>query len=786
MRKFAVGLAMVGVLGVVVAAIGLAWVRSGEQSRTGAETLPGLSHPVEVLWTDRAVPHVWAGSLEDAVYAQGFLHARDRLWQMELVRRAIQGRLSEVMGNAALGTDRFMRGLGLWDAARAGMDSLNAGDLAVLQAYADGVNAAIQQWDGPLPPEFLVLGFEPEPWEPVHTMAVAKMMSYTLAAYGESAAVARALRRLPEERVRWLFPAFPDWDATILPPEPAETPPMAAALMDRFSFAAASNSWVVAGSRTASGKPIVANDMHLELQTPSLWYLVGLHAPASDTLPALDVMGVSIPGAPMVIVGRNRAIAWGFTNAYVDDVDLFIERLDPDDPGRYLTPDGSRPFEVAAESIAVKGRDEPVVMEVRRTRHGPVMPMADTAGSGGTVLAIRWTAYDPTTVMRGILGFDLASTWDEFLAAADLMDDPHQNLVYGDTAGHIGYVMGGTVPIRGDRRPATVIPRPGWTGEWDWTGELPFDEHPRAFDPPAGFVATANNRQTAEPISELINASWIQPFRAMRITQMITGADALLDPDAILGMQMDVYDLYAERFIDRAIEAAAAADLPDVARRLGEWDLRANPDSRAAAYFYAWNEIVRRRLARDLYQGPAAYFTRESATVVLERRAVPWADEPEARYRAIARDAMREAVDVVGDPAPPWSESNRALEAHALGGVAIIDRIFGLNLGPFPHYGSPFTVNVAHWAFRTPDDDFPFLTTSGPSMRMVAPLGNTEASGGFVIPTGQSGLPYSRHYDDQLEMWRAGDLLTLSLDRGAVEASAVRRMTLEPGTNDRQ
>jgi penicillin amidase len=251
-------------------------------------------------------------------------------------------------------------------------------------------------------------------------------------------------------------------------------------------------------------------------------------------------------------------------------------------------------------------------------------------------------------------------------------------------------------------------------------------------------------------------------------------------------MQMDVYDLYAERFVDRAIEAAEAANLPDVAERLRGWDLRARADSRAAAYFYAWNEIVRRQLARDLYQGPSAYFTRESATVVLERRAVPWADEPEARYRTIAGDAIREAVDVVGDPPPPWSEANRAIQSHALGDVAILDRIFGFNIGPFPHYGSPFTVNVAHWAFRTPDDDFPFLTTSGPSMRMVAPLGNTEASGGFVIPTGQSGLPYSRHYRDQLEMWRDGSLLTLSLDRGAVEASAVRRMTLEPGTDDRQ
>jgi penicillin amidase len=591
-------------------------------------------------------------------------------------------------------------------------------------------------------------------------------------------AVARALRRLPEERVRWLFPEFPDWDATILPPEPADAPPLAATLLDRYSFAAASNSWVVSGERTASGHPILANDMHLELQAPSLWYLMGLHAPATDSLPALDAMGVTLAGAPMVIVGRNRALAWGFTNAYVDDVDLFIERVDPADPGRYLTPDGSRPFEVVAETIAVKGREAPEVMEVRRTRHGPVVPMTDTAGAGNTVLALRWTAHEPTTVMRAMIGLNLAGDWHTFQAAVDRMDDPHQNLVYADTAGHIGYVMGGTVPIRGDRRPATVIPRPGWTGEWDWTGELPFDEHPRAFDPPAGFVATANNRQTAEPVADLISASWLQPFRAMRITEMITEAEAPLDPAAVLAMQLDVYDLYAERFVDRAIEAADAAGLDDVAARLRGWDLRADRETEAAALFYAWNETLRRELARDLYRGGAAYFTRESATVVLERRAVPWATEPEARYRALSERAIREAAGVAGDRR--WAESNRAVHRHALGDVPVLDGLFGLNLGPLPHEGSPFTVNVAHWAFRTPDDDFPFLTTSGVSMRMVAEMGNTEASAGFVIPTGQSGLPYSRHYDDQLEMWRSGDLLSLSLDRSAVEASAVQRMTLDP------
>ncbi|MGK7310816.1 MAG: penicillin acylase family protein [Candidatus Longimicrobiales bacterium M2_2A_002] len=782
MRKFVVGVLAVILLIAVAALAGLAWVRSADQGRDGTEVVPGIGDRVEVYWSDEAVPHVFAGSLDDAAFAQGFLHARDRLWQMELVRRAVQGRLAEVMGEHALSTDRFMRRIGLWEAARTGVRELGPRETAVLQAYADGVNAAVERWSGPLPPEFLVLGFEPEPWQPVHTLAVAKMMSLTLAMYGQSVSVARALRRLPEDRVRWLFPGFPDWDATILPPEPPETPPLAAALIDRYSVAAASNSWVVDGSRTASGRPIVANDMHLELQAPSLWYLMGLHAPATDTLQALDVTGVTIPGAPLVIVGRNRAMAWGMTNAYVDDVDLFIERVDPDDPGRYLTPGGSRPFEVVAESIAVKGRESPDVLEVRRTRHGPVLPLGDTTASGDTVLAVRWTAHDPSTVIRAILGLNLASDWSEFLEAADLMDDPHQNLVYGDTAGHIGYVMGGTVPIRGDRRPAPVIPRPGWTGEWDWTGELPFDEHPRAFDPPAGYLVTANNRQTAEPVSRLISATWLQPFRAMRITEMITESGRALDADSVLAMQLDVHDLYAERYVDRAIAAAGAAGLDNVADRLRAWDGDAAPDSRAAPLFYAWNEILRRDLARDLYGGEPSYFTRESATVVIEGQAVPWAADPEARYRELAERAIRETADVAAGRT--WAESNHAVHSHALGGVDVLDRILGLDVGPLPHEGSPFTVNVAHWAFRSPDDDFPFLTTAGVSMRQVADLGNTDAAAGFVIPTGQSGLPFSEHYRDQTPLWRNGGLLMLSLDRDAAEASAAETLILDPEVRD--
>jgi penicillin G amidase len=784
-RRALIGLAIAMGVALILGAAGLVYVRSAIPTQGGTLRLDGVVAPVEVIWDEHGIPQVFARGIDDAVFAQGFLHARDRLWQMDLVRRVVAGRLAEVMGEDALETDRFMRTLGLQQAAVASLAGLEPEEQRLLHAYAAGVNAAIDRGRGALPPEFLALRYRPEPWEPAHTMAVAKMMAFTLAAYDEAVGAARAVRSLGPDRARHLFPGYPEWGTTILePPEPASTPPMAAALIDAFSIATASNAWVVSGDRSASGRPILANDPHLQLQAPSLWYLMGLHADAGLGVDrALAVVGASIPGAPLVILGHNRAVAWGMTNAYVKDVDIFLERVDPADPSRYLVPDGSEPFQVVTDTILVRGRGEPVILEVRRTRHGPVLPAARSGGPADTLLAVQWTAQRPTTVLRGILRINLARDWDEFLAAAEAMDEPHQNLVYADTAGHIGYVLAGTVPLRGDRRPATTMVRPGWTGDWDWTGSLPFREHPRALDPPAGFVVTANNRQTVEPVADLIGQTWLLPFRAERIAEMITAGGPGLTAEHMLRMQFDLVDLFARRYVDRAIEAAEAADIPGAVRLLVEWDHRATPHSRAASIFYVWSEIVRRAAATDLYSGDPGYFTREAAAEVLEQRALPWRPDAHEAYRAMAVNAMHHAVDLVADR--PWSALNRAVHAHPLGTVAVLDRFLGLQVGPAPHYGAPHTVNVALWAFRTPAGDLPFTSTAGVSMRHVVDMGNLDGAGGFVIGTGQSGIPFSRQYADQHELWSRGGLIPVPLAREAVERRGVQRMRIDPVNDGR-
>ncbi|HUE77693.1 MAG TPA: penicillin acylase family protein [Longimicrobiales bacterium] len=775
MRRLLLGLLALGLLIVLLGSAGVLYVRSALPRTDGSITLDGIDGRVEILRDDYGVPQIWAGSLEDAVFAQGYLHAQDRLWQMELVRRAIQGRLAEVLGEPALQADRFMRRLGLWRATASTLEDITAEERAIMRAYAAGVNAAVGSRGGALPPEFLALRHQPEPWTPRDILAVGKMMSFTLSSYSESVAVARAAARLGTDRARYLFPPFPAWGETILPapPAPAEAPPLAAALVDAYSIAAASNAWVVSGALTRSGRPMLANDPHLGLQAPSLWYLVGIHAGGPR---GLDVVGVSIPGAPLVILGHNRAIAWGMTNAYVDDADLFIERLHPADPSRYLTPTGYRSFEVVAESIAVKGWDEPDVLEVSRTRNGPVIPLDEAPDS--LVLSARWTALGPGSVVRGILGLNRAADWPSFLQAVDDLDDPHQNVVYADTAGHIGYVTGGTIPVRGDRRPPPMAPVPGWTDEWEWRGTLAFDEHPRMLDPPRGYIVTANNRQTVEPIADLISGTWQEPFRAMRITEMLRMGGRHYDADDMRTMQMDVLDVFARRYRNRAVRAARDAGLHRAAIALDAWDLRAAPESEAATLFYTWVEILRRAAARDLYRGEPGYFPRPATGELLERRALPWREDGAAAYEEMARVAMVEGARMADGL--PWRRANRAIHEHALGDVAVLDRLLGLDLGPTPHRGAPTTVNVAHYAFRSPAESFPFTTTSGPSMRHVVDMGNLDGAGGFVIGTGQSGLPFSRHYDDQRELWHRGGLLLLPLGRDAVEHRVTRTLILEP------
>jgi len=779
------GYAVLALLLLVVAGLGgTRWYLGRAEPDPGRDAaLAGLGAPVEVWRDSLAVPHVWARSEADLFRAMGYVHAQDRLWQMELFRRVADGRMAEILGPDLVDTDRFLRTIGMGRAADADERLLDPRARALLQAYADGVNAWIRENPGPLPPEFMVLRFQPEPWKVRNTLSIAKIMAWDLAGWELDLELQRAVDAVGPELGRDLIPAYPASGITIMedvvvapaaaPATPRVSgmsipsiPPLAAALLDGVSAARASNAWVIGGSRTRSGKPILANDMHLALRAPALWYLAALHGGG------FNVAGMTLPGVPVVIAGHSDRVAWGFTNAMVDDVDFFIEEADPADSTRYRTERGSEPFIVRHDTIRVIGA-APVVHRVRATRHGPVLSDVEKR-SGGRVLAMKWTALDPSREVSAFFGMNRARNAAEFVAAMRDFRTPHQNVVFADVDGAFGYQMGGRVPVRPSA--GAILPVPGWTGEGEWERYLELSEHPRLLNPPRGYVVTANNLQS-RALYARIGTEYADPARAERITQMVREGGRMTAAD-VARQQMDVRDLFALRHLPLAIRAAGLAGDTAAARTLRAWDGSATLDSRAAPLFYAWFDALRKLIGDDEFRGKPPYFNRGTLDRLLARGGGAWVDDVRTPKRetldGLSAEAMRQAVRTVAGRS--WGEMHSTRMDHPLGVVSALDRAFGLNVGPFPSPGSGNTVNALGLGRR----QAPYVNGYGPSQRHVVDMALVDDEGGFIIPTGQSGIPTSRHYRDQTPLWRDGRLWRIPLDRRKAEARTVARLTLRP------
>ncbi len=769
MRKIIIAVFALLLIAALAVAGGVWYIKRAQPDYDAAVQNASVRQDVEV-WRDSAgVPHVWAQNIEDMLFAQGYLHAQERLWQLELFRRVGQGRLSEVFGETMIDTDKFLRTLGIWQAAAANLAQLNAEQSKLLDAYVAGVNHWISSHAGSLPPEFVTLRIKPEPWTPQHSLAIEKIMSWDLALYSGAVELTRAARRLGAQKSRYVFPSDPVSGTTIIePPEVPAVPAAAAALLDGLSVTRASNAWVIGGSRTRSGKPILANDMHLMLRQPGVWYLMSLHAPS------IDVAGMTLPGVPHVIAGHNKAVAWGFTNVMMDDVDLFVERIDSRDATKYITAAGTESFVTRREEVRVKGRDSAVVFTVRSTRHGPVVSDVERRLRGNEVIAARWAALDTSRSFSAFHALNQARSAADVRRALRDFNNPHQNVVYADTAGNFGYQMAGRIPLRGNRQPPPILPVPGWSGEYDWQGYLPFEEHPNAHNPPNGYAVTANNRQARGPVGDLISNDWDMPYRAARIRELVR-ANNPHDAASVHRMQLDVRDLLAVKYQRQAAVAAQSSGRQEIARLLDQWDGTASRDSRAAPYFYIWYEYLRRQVGRQLYAGSAGYFPRDALNTALDSGRVLWAGAAgKLLLDSLAAAAMVHADSVV--QGRTWGELHRVTALHALGEVAAIDRLFALNVGPEPHHGSPTTVNVAQYV----GDRVPITTSYGPSQRHVVDMANIDGAGGFILPTGQSGLPASPHYSDMFARWRHGGLWLIPLDRAAAGARAVHRMRISP------
>ena len=784
---------------------------------SGTIQLGGLTSDVRVHADSFGIPHVFAADEADALRALGYLHATDRLWQMELFRRIAAGRLAELFGEQGVATDRFVRTLGTWRAAEGAAGTLSPEERARIEAYTAGVNARLAERTA-LAPEFRLLRFRPEPWTVTSTLAVGMVMNLDLAVWHSELSRFWASRHLDSARFQALTAGYPEWGPTILDGDWAPPPPGpgyaggeageavqtvrpaparqtgAAGAVPRsgtgespfralaaVSARSGSNSWVVSGERTESGNPILANDMHLALRAPSLWYLAVLHGEADE----LHVAGFTLPGVPGVVVGHNRDVAWGFTNGMVDDADFAIETLS-EDGLRYRdrTEEGVRWKDLVIEedTIRVRGRSAPEIVRVRRTRRGPLL--SDALSGLGADLSVHWAAAVIRSPDTGLHGLNLADGSGAVDRAIRMFARPHQNVVYASRDGTIGYRLGGRIPQRGGRDGAT--PEPADSGGAAWTEFWPADAHPATRNPRRGYIATANNLQ-ARGFGASISSDYAAPFRALRITQAL---EVRRDwtPAETYRLQHDTRSLLADRTIGRAIEVARRLGMAEQADLLAGWDRDVSIDSRAAPLFYSWFYRLRALIAADEWAAAPDWslFPLEATLSTLESGGGPWVDDvstPEVEtLGALEERALIDAVRATGGAT--WGELHQERHAHPLGSVAWLERILGLNVGPYPSEGGPNTLRPDDYRIWTALDEGswspPWTSEYGPSERFVAEVAPDGIRAGFLLPTGQSGNPLSPHYRDLNERWRGGDLVDLPLDETSALARAERTITFQP------
>lgn len=808
-------------------------VRRAFPQTEGTVTVAGLSGEVEVVRDSLGIPHIYADTVEDLFIAQGYVHAQDRFFQMDFWRHISAGRLAEMFGSSQVETDTFLRALD-WDGlAERQYDAESEDTRRVLDAYASGVNAYLaERSPAELGFEYTIIDvlardYDPEPWTPVHSLAWGKVMSWELGGNGdweiERAMVAGTVGA---DRTGQVFPPYPfDRHPVIVPDgggEPPSTLEAVASLpgdallpLDATADALAaidtllgtggegtigSNSWAVSGTHTPTGAPILANDPHLGSQMPSIWYQVGLHCRTVSEACPFDVVGFSFAGVPGVVIGHNADIAWGFTNVGPDVQDLYIEKVNPDDESQYEYRGEWLDMDVRTETIRVAGGD-PVEVTIRTTRHGPIISDSygklddfDDAGVDRPdpyAVALRWTGLDDVpSIASPILGINTASNWDEFRAAAEQFTVPAQNLLYADTSGNIGYQMPGAIPIRsaGDG----TWPVPGWTGEYEWTGYVPFAELPNSYNPASGWIVTANNAVVDDGYPYAITEDWSHGYRARRIVDLVA-SNLGVGIDGHATIQFDSYDLSAEHlrpYVLAALPAPSDDTERDAISALESWDLQNFAGSTGSA---VWNAIWRHLLIRtfndevpeDFWpEGGSRWF--EAVRLLVDEPSDPWWDDvstpaTETRddiVRIAFDDAMAELRGLMGDDVAAWTWGDIhtiTFTNQSLGesGIGLIEDRF--NRGPFPVSGSTSVPNAVGW-----NTDEGYEVDWLPSMRMLVDLGDLSRSRA-VHTTGQSGHTDHPHYDDMIPIWLAGDTAPMLWTRDQVLADANAVLRLIPG-----
>ena len=857
-------IAFLVVAGLVVIAVAAAFVVTWTIQRSFPQTegtlpLDGLQAQVTVQRDDRGIPTITAESTDDLFYAQGFVHAQDRFFEMDFRRHVTSGRVAEMFGESQVSTDAFLRTLGWRVVAEAEVEAMDEVTLGYYEAYADGVNAYLASRSGSeLSLEYAVLGIQnpdyaPEPWEPADSVAWLKAMAWDLRGNVDDEAARSLLASelatgddpaTTQATLEQLYPPYPFDEHPVIVPqisavetgtepvaftddahdeemqqaattiewqEASDVIEAASLLVGDVGEGIGSNSWVVSGDLTESGLPLLANDPHLGASLPSVWYQVQLRcSEVTDACP-FDVGGFSFSGLPGIVIGHNQQVAWGFTNLTTDVTDLYVERLEGD---QYWRDGALVPLDQRTETIKVAGGDD-IELTIRSTVHGPLIsgltddftaiaadpepglaaggstataPTGDNADDAEYAVSLRWTALDPGTAATAIFALSTAQNFDDFRVAASLFDVPAQNLVYADVEGNIGYQAPGRLPIRGAGD--GWMPQPGWDSRYDWTGFIPFEELPVSYNPPSGYIVTANNAIVADDYPYFLSRDWDYGYRADRIEHLIErrAAAGPLTAQDMREIQMDsemwIGKRLASAMDDVTVTGAGTRDAVDLLR---SWDAQNSASSPAAAYANVlWSNLVRNIFAERADPLPIEGHGRLFTVVgdLLDSPADPLWSNPTLGVTSMnemlalsAEEAYDELVGLQGDAVNAWRWGDLhaiTLTSDTLGssGIAPIEMLF--NRGPYAVGGGASVVNATGWDLGTS-----YATTTVPSMRMVVDLADLDAST-WIHLTGASGHAFDEHYIDQTAAWAAGVQKPWAFSPAAVDAATRHTLVLVP------
>jgi penicillin G amidase len=785
-------------------------------------TLTGLDGDVTVIYDSMGIPHIYADTPRDLFMAQGYVEASDRWWQMEWWRHQSAGRLAEIVGESAVGTDMFLRTMNFERAAAADLEVLSDETLTNLDAYVAGINTYLE---GKTPSELALeydalaeagITIDVEPWDRLDSVRWFKLMALNLSGNFQNELERAFLNDVNAFLPLFLFPPYDfENDPVIVEPGAVEYSSASAVVprtptglttqlvgdvdldhpyLNPFGTGPGlgSNSWVVSGDLTDSGLPYLANDPHLGIQMPSIWYEVGLHCNERNADCPISVVGVSFAGTPSIVIGHNHFAAWGFTNVGADVQDLYRLEINPDNPNQYMLDGEWVDFELVEETIAVNGSDD-IPMTLRYSVWGPVVSEI-TGAPGDAVLALRWTAFEGNRTIEALFEFSLIESWDDFRAAAALFDVPSQNLVYADIEGNIGYQMPGLIPLRAEGHDPN-LPADGTTSENDWQGYIPFEELPTMFNPEEGYIVTANNPVIGPDYPYHITSDWAYKFRAARIEAMLQNdADGVFTVEDMQRIQMDNYNMKAD-FLVPALEELTFEDenAASLVGWLAAWDRQNDTNSGEALLFEAfWIELMRGIFADDFGNIPGIggrYWV-----VVEDMLEVPdnpvfatlWNDSTTPDVQETPTDIMTTAflraiervTDLQGPDREAWSWGAAHIAHFRAQPLGQADPRFD------PALQAEFNVQVQTSGGTSIVNANSFNTNfevvAVPSMRQILIPGDWDRS--LRINTvGQSGDPRSPHYSDQVNMWASGEYHPDWFSREAVEADATRRWTLVPG-----